>query len=133
MRRVLVHIWGSEPAPYVGRSMTLFRNPTITFGKDECGGIQISHLSDIDEPKTLALTVTRGKRKPYHVLPLKADPKPIADEIDIAALEDIGESKAREGMPALAAWWESIGKSARATLGNKRLNDWKLIAEDVKL
>lgn len=67
MRRVIVNAWGANTADYVGRSMTLFCDPNVTFGKDKVGGIRISHLSDIDADLTMALTVTRANRKPYTV------------------------------------------------------------------
>lgn len=70
MRRVLVAAWGTDASKYAGRRLTLFRNPEIMFGKDKVGGIQISHLSHIDKPITLALTVSRGKRAPFTVRPL---------------------------------------------------------------
>lgn len=73
MRRVMVVAWGPEAAAYTGRRLTLFRNPDITFGKDRVGGIEISHLSDIDKPSTVALTVTRGRRKAFTVAPLPAE------------------------------------------------------------
>jgi len=70
MRRVMVAAWGPNTSPYAGRRMTLYRDPTIRFGKDEVGGIRISHMSHLDKRLTLALTVTRGKRAPYTVQPL---------------------------------------------------------------
>lgn len=74
MRRVLVTGWGVDTSTYSGRSLTLFRNPTIRFGPDEVGGIQISHMSNLDAPLTVALTVSRGKRAPFIVEPLKTEP-----------------------------------------------------------
>lgn len=74
MRRVLVHLWGRDGAAYAGRRMTLYRDPAVRFGGIEVGGIRISHMSHIDGPKTLALTATRGSRKPYSVQPLEAAP-----------------------------------------------------------
>jgi hypothetical protein len=76
MRRVMVMAWGAESAAYVGGQLTLFRNPSIRFGKDEVGGIQIAAMSGLDAPLTVALTVTRGKRAPFTVQPLVAPPKP---------------------------------------------------------
>jgi hypothetical protein len=70
MRRVMVVAWGAEASAYIGRRLTLVRNPEITFGRDKVGGIEISHLSDIDKPITIALTVTRGKRRNFSVAPL---------------------------------------------------------------
>lgn len=73
MRRVLVSVWGVTD--YVGRSMTLYRDPSVRFGTDAVGGIRISHMSHIDAPVTLALTMSRASRKPYTVQPLVAKPK----------------------------------------------------------
>lgn len=70
MRRVLVAAWGPEASVYTGRRMTLYGDPTVRFGGQEVGGIRISHLSDITEPLSIALTVTRGKRAPFVVQPL---------------------------------------------------------------
>lgn len=78
MRRVMVMAWGAEASAYGGHRVTLFRNPEITFGRDKVGGIEISHLSHIDKPLTVALTATRGKRKNFTVQPL-ADAAPKRD------------------------------------------------------
>ena len=75
MRRVLVQLWGVDGARYAGRAMTLYRDPEVKFGGETVGGIRISHMSHIDGPKTLALTVARGKRSGYTVQPLKPTPK----------------------------------------------------------
>lgn len=67
MRRVLVFAWGPKALEYVGRSMTLFRDPRVTWGGMEVGGIRISHLSHIDADTTFALTESKKKRAPYTV------------------------------------------------------------------
>jgi hypothetical protein len=80
MRRVLVAAWGADASQYVGRRVTLFRDPGVTYGGIQVGGIRVSHLSDLDGPLSIALTVTRQKRSPYKVQPLPASlpapPKP---------------------------------------------------------
>lgn len=75
MRRVIVAAWGTNSPDYVGRRMTLYREPDITFGPDRVGGIRISHLSHIDRRLEIALTVKRGKRSSFTVEPL---PEPSA-------------------------------------------------------
>lgn len=74
MRRVLVAAWSAEASTYTGRRLTLFNDPTIKFGKDVTGGIRISHMSHIDKPLNVALTVTRGRRAPFVVQPLPDTP-----------------------------------------------------------
>lgn len=72
MSRVLVAAWGPDAKLYVGRSLTLYRDPTVKWGGLEVGGIRISHMTDIVSPMTMALTATKGSRKPYTVKPLAA-------------------------------------------------------------
>jgi hypothetical protein len=111
MRRVLVAAWGADSAAYIGRRMTLFCDPNITFGRDRTGGIRISHLSHISKPMTLALTVTRGKRAPYVVQPLPDAPAPtqaaptvdeLIDAAQKAATNDDLNRIARKAVAALA-------------------------------
>lgn len=75
MRRLIVGVWGADASQYVGRSMTLYRDPNVQFGGMNVGGIRISHMSDIDKPLTVALLVTRGRKKPFQVQPLKVERK----------------------------------------------------------
>ena len=74
MNRVLVSAWGPDSSKYVGRSLTLYCDPKVKWGGMEVGGIRISHMSDIDEPMTMALTVTRANKKPFTVRPLEKSP-----------------------------------------------------------
>ena len=106
MRRVLVTAWGAESANYVGRRMTLYRNPQIKFGGDTVGGIEISNLSDIPKRVSIALTVTRGKKKAFSVDPLPDAPKPIPDPTpdQITACTD---------PDTLRAWWAHSSPATR--------------------
>ena len=70
MCRVMVTAWGPDSKKYVGRSMTLYCDPKVKWAGMEVGGIRISHMSDIPEQMTMALTVTRAQRKPFTVKPL---------------------------------------------------------------
>lgn len=72
MRRVLISAWGDNGADWVGKSMTLFTDPSVKFGGVAVGGIRISHLSHIERDLALSLTATRGKRTPYTVRKLAA-------------------------------------------------------------
>jgi hypothetical protein len=71
MRRLLVIAWGTDASAYIGRRITIYRDPDITFGRDRVGGIRISHLSHIDKRLEIALAVTRGRRATFTVEPLK--------------------------------------------------------------
>lgn len=79
MSRLLMFCWGKDGRAWIGRSMTLYNDPTVKWAGVEVGGIRISHLSHIDKQISVALTVTRGKRKPYTVDPLKLPEYPKSD------------------------------------------------------
>lgn len=125
MSRVLAAAWGTDSKLYPGRSLTLFREPTVKWGGIEVGGIRISHMSHIPEPLLMAITITKGSKKPYRVEPLQAGQgddgaQDLADDLirraealkgDAAALEALAAREAiikrREWLanasPALAA------------------------------
>ena len=71
MRRVLIAAWGDKGKNWIGRSMTLYGDPSVKFGVVEVGGIRISHVSGINEPLSVKLTTTRGKRADFVVQQLK--------------------------------------------------------------
>jgi hypothetical protein len=73
MRRVMVQLWGSDGAQYVGRSMTLYRDPKVKWGGIEVGGIRISHMSHIDGDTVLSVTESKTKRSPFRVRALAAE------------------------------------------------------------
>lgn len=80
MCRILVHAWGPDAKKYIGRSLTIYRDPTVKWGGMDVGGIRVSHLSDISSSLSLALTATRGSKKITTVKPLvieKVAEKPV--------------------------------------------------------
>jgi hypothetical protein len=97
VRRILVAAWGQDANVYLGRRMTLYRDPAVRFGGLEVGGIRVSHLSHISAPLTLALTVTRGRRAPYVVQPLAEVAPPTS--ADPASREQL--SALQSGLAAL--------------------------------
>jgi len=76
MCRVLVAAWGKDAKVYTGKSVKLFRDPTVKWAGMEFGGIRISEMSDIDKPMVLVLTETKKTRKPYTVKPLVREQAP---------------------------------------------------------
>jgi hypothetical protein len=78
MCRVLVQMWGADSSKFIGRSVTLYRDASVKWGGLEVGGIRISHMTHINGSQTMALTVTRGSKKPFTVRPLviKQEPAP---------------------------------------------------------
>ena len=124
MRRLLVAAWGKDSSVYEGRSLTLFRNPDVTFGGEKVGGIQISHMSHLDKPLTLALTVRRGKRAQYTVEPLTAPASPASQltDADIAACTDVETLRAMWSR-ASTVQQEQITARANQLTGEEKTND----------
>jgi integrase len=75
IRRVLLAIWGRHAAEYVGRSMTLYRDDSVTFGGLNVGGIRISHMSHLDKETVVVVMKTKGKKAAIKVHPLVEEPK----------------------------------------------------------
>lgn len=89
MRRVLIYAWTEDASKWIGKRMTLYRDPEVLWAGVKVGGIRISHLSGIDKPLDISLTVTRGKKANCTVKPLpkddsagaqKAQPAPAPDQ-----------------------------------------------------
>ena len=99
MRRVLVVAWGTDSTAYVGRRLTIYRDPEVTFGRDKVGGIKISHLSGIAKPLTVSLTVKRGQRSAHVVQPLPDAPAPRDWAADVEAAATVDD---------LRALWRSV-------------------------
>lgn len=72
MRRVLSQIWGDYVKGYVGRSLAIYRDPKVTFGRDQTGGIRISAASHISGRMEISLPVSRAKYGRFTIEPLAA-------------------------------------------------------------
>jgi hypothetical protein len=105
MARILVSAWGADSKNYVGRSLTLYRDPAVKWGGMEVGGIRISHMSDIDSAMTMALTVTRANKKPFTVKPLVSVAQKAAAIGDVGGKQPVAESsgKLQDEPPVTAA------------------------------
>lgn len=99
VRRVLAAVWGTDASQWAGRRMTIYCDPDVKYAGKSVGGLRVSHVSHIDKPVTVALTVTRGKREPFTVKPLAA-PAPYAPSRDF-----ITEVQAAESTDAKRAVW----------------------------
>lgn len=86
VRRLIVRVWGPDANSYIGKSMTLFCDPTVTWAGKKEGGIRVSHMSGMDEKIVEFMRTSREKTKPYEVHPLKVEQsKPEEDRAAIAA------------------------------------------------
>lgn len=67
--RLLSSMWGTDASRWVGHTIRLYNDPTVTFGKESTGGIRISG-ADIERPHTQSIQVARGRYKLYTVEPI---------------------------------------------------------------
>ena len=115
MRRVLVGAWGPNASEYIGRRLTLFNDTTVKWGGQAVGGVRISHLSHIDKPSTVPLTVSRGKRVPYTVQPLPDEPAArasISDEQAVEFAQAIDQAATLDELTAVAADLKAVDLGA---------------------
>ncbi len=117
MRRVLVHLWGKDGREYVGKSLTLFCDPSVKFGGIAVGGIRISHMSGIEKKATIALTSSRSKRTPFVVNVLEAPKQQGSSEDDIGAVKSDAMAAASRGKTSFMEFYNSpYGKDNRGVL-----------------
>lgn len=78
MLDVLARCWGADAKEWVGRSVTLYNDPDVMFGKDRVGGVRISHLSHINGVQSVPIRASGRGRSPklWKVEPLADAPGP---------------------------------------------------------
>ncbi len=108
MRKVLVLAWGHDGNKWPGRSMRVYNDPDVKFGKDLVGGVRISHLSDIPKDIKVSLAVTKGKKALYEIKRLADGDTTLIADIKVAA--DVEALKAAFG----TAWSSTKDEERRA-------------------
>jgi len=98
--------WGVKSSTWAGKRVELFRDPSVTFGKETPGGTRIRALSNIDGPQEVPIMLSRGRMGTYHVDPLPDESSgPTAD--DIAACADVA---------TLRSWWQQSTPALRKSI-----------------
>jgi hypothetical protein len=108
MCRVLVAAWGPDAKAYTGRSLTLYRDPTVKWGGMQVGGIRIRSMTHIQADMTMMLSESKSNRKPFRVTAMEP-PKPAqpaAPEINPQHQAEARSAAAR-GKDAFSAWWQA--------------------------
>lgn len=71
VRRVIATLWGVDSTAWVGRRMTVYSDPAVSFGGIKTGGLRVSAMSHIgNRPATVRVVLTRGKYGEVVVQPL---------------------------------------------------------------
>lgn len=131
MARVMMQLWGADANLYVGRSLTLYRDPKVKWGGLEIGGIRISHASHIEREVTLMLTMSKANRAPAKIKPL-AIAEPAATQQPEPPPDALDQSKAAasQGKLAFTAWWNTDQGKLCRPVAQQHMDELKRIAAD---
>jgi hypothetical protein len=143
--RILVAAWGPDTSAYIGRSLTLFRDPKVKWGGMEVGGIRVRAMTHIDAPLKLALAESKKARTITVVQPLKVDAPAspadaaldwtdkrvalLASATTVAAIDDVmaksrtGADKIAKDRPELFTRLLDAETEARARIGDDPFTD----------
>lgn len=123
VRRLLSQLWGTQGAVYVGRSLTIYNDPSVTFGRDATGGIRVSHMSDIDGTQTVRLPVRRGQMGSFTIKPVVIESTvskiPTDIEARIDGMDDL------EKLDQMVGWLSNLSGENRERVDGliARVND----------
>ena len=119
MRKMLIFAWGQDGRAWVGRSMTLYNDPSIRFGGATVGGVRISHMTDIERDIAISLTATKGKKAMHTIKLLKPTQpaRPQRTEAHSATIADLEALAGAAGFDAFKAAWELLAKADQAAIG----------------
>lgn len=111
--RCLALVWGPDASKWQGLSLTLYNDPDVTWGGMKVGGIRVSHMEGLTEPRSLALTKTRGKKAITVIKPLVMQASKGAKTND---LHDRARQEAAKGSAAMREFWKTCSKNEQAAL-----------------
>lgn len=109
MLDVLAACWGIDGSKWAGRSVMVYNDRAVMFGKEHTGGIRISHLSHIDKARDVTIRASgAGRTQKWHVEPLTEPSRPSEPTADqIAQCTDTD---------ALRAMWRASSAETRALI-----------------
>lgn len=120
VRRLLIHLYGPNGQDFVGKKLTLYRDPEVSFGGVKTGGVRVSHASHIDKTVTVALTATRGNKKPVTVHPLRDEPKQPATDPYANYAKEFKRRLDNEPWQAVDSWWSNT-EADRKGMASERI------------
>lgn len=125
MGRVMAELWRTgDPQDFVGKQVTLFCDPEVTYGAGAVGGIRIRAMSHLGGPRSVNVKISRTKYKQYPIAPLAAPqaqrpaapPAPTAPDLNPSDALYIAKREAAKGTDHFRAWFNSEeGKGCRAS------------------
>ena len=121
--RVIVALWGPDASRYVGKSLRLFRDPSVTWAGVKVGGIRIDQASHIDGEKSLVVKESQKVSKLHKIKPLvveqKVDEAAVWAETQVAAIKAATDIEALDRVMTLAAKGIAKLRANRTELSDK--------------
>ena len=108
MLRILCELWKTTDATtFIGRGITLYREPDCMWKGEKTPGVRICGLSHIEKAVTVVANERRGKMATYQIEPIRpwppAAPEPQAQPTPEDRLQRTLDGIARASIPALEA------------------------------
>lgn len=100
--RCLAIVWGPDASKWIGKSCTIYNDPTVTWAGMAVGGIRVSHMEGLTSKRVLQLTKTRGQKGATTIEPLHITP-PV--EINVPAAQESAKNAAKGGKDSFTVWW----------------------------
>lgn len=115
MLRILIAGWSDNPREWIGKRLTLFRNPAVKYAGVAVGGIEISHMSDIPKQLEATKTIAKGIKSPFIVKRLEPEAPATLTDSETAYVADCKNEIARtETLEAMEFIKSAIGIKSEA-------------------
>lgn len=113
MRRLIISGWGGEKEKAIGRTLELYNDPTITFGREKTGGICVGAMSDILKDFAVTLQKSKGQYKTFLVRKLVVEP---LVTVDMKQLIADGKNAAGCGTDVYKKWFLRLDVAERTAI-----------------
>lgn len=127
--KALAQVWSMEKENWVGQKLTLYRDPSVKIGRETVGGIRVSHVTGITEPRTVNVKGALNRTVTYKFSPLQAEQPQPATEPWLAQWQTISNALNTAG-------YEGDGQALLATAGQVIGAEWshpnQISAEDAQ-
>ena len=110
--RVLAAVWGANASKWIGMSCKIYNDESVTWAGVAVGGIRVSAMEGLSQPRTLQLTKTRGKKDPVTIQPLTVEKTTAAGKWK-DRLFAVAES---QDAPTVDEAWAKVPDDVRAEL-----------------
>ncbi|TCO70246.1 hypothetical protein [Rhodovulum euryhalinum] len=112
--RVLAAVWGPDASRWVGMHCTIYNDETVTWAGVAVGGIRVSAMEGLSQPRTLMLTKTRGRKAGVTIQPLVVSKSGASDRWR-ERLFAVAESS---DAPTVDEAWSKVPEAVKSELGD---------------